>query len=121
MDSQSTCLPGICEDSIVLGRERDGNRDRDRTDRTTEQHKLLTALRDLEIGLHGWTQTQKKSGSSLRSRLESVGTESLRPFYVPYYASPCGTLGCTEMIQSIGYVKGGGAGNTGHPSYIVLG
>ena len=32
----------------------------------------------------------------------------------------CSTLGCTEMLQRIGYVKGGGAGNSRHPSYTVL-
>ena len=61
-----------CEDSIVLGRERDGNRDRYRTDRTTEQHKPVSALRDLETGLYVCTQTRKKSGSSSRSSLENV-------------------------------------------------
>lgn len=66
-----------------------------------------------------WLDTQKKSGSSLRRRLENVGTESLRPC-CSLLCITCSTLGWTQMLQSIGYVKRGGAGNTGHPSYIVL-
>ena len=49
--------------------------------------------------------TQKKSGSSLRRRLESVGTESLRPFAVPYCASPVAPWGGHRCFRALGMLK----------------
>ena len=85
----------------------------------TEQQKPVIALRDLETGLHGWTHTEEKWELTEKETGER-GHWVIEAFCCSLLCITCSTLGWTQMLQSIGYVKRGGAGNTGHPSYIVL-
>ena len=89
-----------CEDSIVLGRERDGNRNRDRTDRATQTSNCTQGPGDRSTWLDSdteekWELIEKQPGER----------ESLRPFYVLYNASPAAPWGVQRCFKELGMLK----------------